>query len=115
MKKSNDKGSSPIELLVFGVALPALVVQAGLGLFAAERHAIQAQQLAREAVRFASLGEYSGEVSKALVAEVLDSSLDSQSVRVVVTPLVFADGTQGFEAKATVLGSTEIARMRDTR
>jgi hypothetical protein len=116
VNKKNDSGSAAVELLIFGIGMPVLIVQASLGLFATERHAMAAQQLAREAVRHASVASYDEAVRRELLSEVAgELRLGIGEVKLQVHRVLFSDYTSGFEATAEILGSTETARMRATQ
>ncbi|MEY4067576.1 MAG: hypothetical protein RIQ44_788 [Actinomycetota bacterium] len=51
LRRESDCGSVALELLVFGMLVPIAVVGLGLQLLGEQRSAMQAQQLARHAVR----------------------------------------------------------------
>jgi hypothetical protein len=111
-----DAGSAAVELLVFGIGIPVIIVQASLGLFTSERHAMAAQQLAREAVRHASVASYNDAVRRELIDEVAgELRVDTSNVKLQVHRVLFSDYTSGFEATAEIQGSTETARMRATQ
>lgn len=108
---TSEAGNIAIELVVLGILMPMLVVGFGLNLLSAQRSALAAQQLAREAVRMSATGMWNGKTSEFLRGAIADElGIDSSDVSIEVvqdqrSSLTVATST------ARVNGRVERARM----
>jgi len=105
-----ETGNLGVELLLVGLVLPLIVVQLGLGAFAGQRASLAAQQLAREAVRFAATGRYNQNVEQLLKAQIATELGVAPSEVAVTVASTAAPNT--VSANARVAGATETAVMR---
>jgi len=108
---ASEAGNIAIELVVLGILLPTLLVGFALNLLSAQRSALAAQQLAREAVRMSAIGMWNGKTSELLRGAIADDlGIDSSDVSIEVvqdqrSSLTVATST------ARVNGRVERARM----
>lgn len=112
MNSAGDQGNIAIELLVFGIALPALILGFSLTAFSAQRSSMAAEQLAREAVRFAATGSGDAQTMQLLQEQITEElSLSTGDISLVLIPKPSGTGVI-FEAKASVRGAEATALMR---